>query len=131
LFLSAAGVVFRCTYQPAGRLSQHDKNQPALDCLPQNAHAASPITSAGSEPRRKEALVRLPARSTTKVHPSKAEVDGDSHYAGGAQSYDERRTGALELQGIRVIRFTNSEVLQNFESVCAVVVTALQESTEL
>jgi very-short-patch-repair endonuclease len=55
------------------------------------------------------------------------ELDGDSHYMHGAQRYDEKRTAALELQGIRVIRFTNPEVLQSFESVCAVVAAALEE----
>ena len=59
------------------------------------------------------------------------ELDGDSHYTEGAQSYDKRRTDALERQGIRIIRFTNSEVLQNFGSVCAVIVAALQQSTEI
>jgi very-short-patch-repair endonuclease len=54
------------------------------------------------------------------------ELDGDSHYTDRAQRYDEKRTAALALQDIRVIRFTNLEVLQNFESVCAIVATALK-----
>jgi very-short-patch-repair endonuclease len=32
---------------------------------------------------------------------------------------DERRTAILATQGIRVIRFTNLEVLNSFEAVCA------------
>jgi very-short-patch-repair endonuclease len=54
------------------------------------------------------------------------ELDGDSHYTDCAQSYDEARTSALELQGVRVIRFTNSEILQNFEAACATVLQALE-----
>jgi len=55
------------------------------------------------------------------------ELDGDSHYTDRAQRYDEARTSSLELQGVRVIRFTNSDVLQNFDAVGAAVLTALEE----
>ena len=47
------------------------------------------------------------------------ELDGDSHFTHAAKRYDERRTEILAAQDIRVIRFTNAEVLQNFEAVCA------------
>ncbi|HEU5176347.1 MAG TPA: endonuclease domain-containing protein, partial [Burkholderiales bacterium] len=46
------------------------------------------------------------------------ELDGDSHYTDRAQRYDSGRTARLHAQGIRVVRFTNVEVLQNFEAVC-------------
>jgi len=49
------------------------------------------------------------------------ELDGDSHFTTSAERYDERRTDALAARGIRVIRvirFTNLEVLQQFEAVC-------------
>jgi very-short-patch-repair endonuclease len=59
------------------------------------------------------------------------ELDGDSHYTDAAQRYDERRTASLELQGLRVARFTNTEVLQDFESVCGVVLTMLNEKAKL
>ena len=55
------------------------------------------------------------------------ELDGHSHYTEAAQRYDERRTASLELQGLRIARFTNTEVLQDFESVCRVVLTMLNE----
>jgi very-short-patch-repair endonuclease len=42
------------------------------------------------------------------------------------QRYDEERTVALELQGLRVVRFTNLEAVQNFESVCEEIVAALK-----
>jgi very-short-patch-repair endonuclease len=53
------------------------------------------------------------------------ELDGDTHYTDTIQRYDERRTGTLELQGLRVVRFANTDVLQNFESVCGVVLDML------
>ncbi len=46
------------------------------------------------------------------------EVDGDSHFTDSGLIYDQERTRVLEGYGLRVIRFTNDEVLQNFEGVC-------------
>jgi very-short-patch-repair endonuclease len=56
------------------------------------------------------------------------EVDGDSHFTDRGKRYDEGRTEAFALRGIRVIRFTNSEVTQQFEAVCARIVEALDDS---
>ena len=53
------------------------------------------------------------------------EVDGDSHYTDEARVYDEARTEWLRVQGIRVLRFTNAEVMQEFEAVGARVLEAL------
>ena len=47
------------------------------------------------------------------------EVDGDSHYTKVARIYDEARTQWLHAQGMRVLRFTNAEVMQEFEAVSA------------
>jgi very-short-patch-repair endonuclease len=58
------------------------------------------------------------------------ELDGDSHYTDGAQRHDRRRTAVLQLQGLRVARFTNTDVLQNFESVCRVILGMLDERPE-
>jgi len=55
------------------------------------------------------------------------EVDGDSHYSGSGERYDNRRTEELALQGIRVIRFTNLEVMRQFEGVCARIDEALAD----
>jgi very-short-patch-repair endonuclease len=55
------------------------------------------------------------------------EVDGDSHYSAAAESYDAMRTAWLQAQGVRVIRFTNPEVLGDFESVCEAVLRLLGE----
>jgi very-short-patch-repair endonuclease len=45
------------------------------------------------------------------------EVDGDSHYATEAQAYDAERTAFFESLGIRVVRFTNDEVMENPDGV--------------
>ncbi len=54
------------------------------------------------------------------------EVDGDSHYTIGGAAHDVRRDAALVAQGLRVIRFTNSEVMQQFEGVCERIRNALK-----
>ena len=53
------------------------------------------------------------------------EVDGDSHYVGRQPDYDERRTVDLAAMGVRVIRFTNAEVMREFEAVCETVLREL------
>jgi len=46
------------------------------------------------------------------------EIDGESHFTEQGKIYDEERTNILEGYGLQVVRFTNVEVLQNFEGVC-------------
>ena len=45
------------------------------------------------------------------------EVDGRQHFEEEGQAQDAARTEVLRQQGIRVVRFTNHEVLQEFEAV--------------
>jgi very-short-patch-repair endonuclease len=45
------------------------------------------------------------------------EVDGEIHFNDQAKEYDHGRTGELERFGIKVIRFTNEEVIKNQELV--------------
>ncbi|MDB9305584.1 MULTISPECIES: endonuclease domain-containing protein [Cyanophyceae] len=49
------------------------------------------------------------------------EVDGESHSTDLAQNYDRERTQILEGYGLRIIRFTNQEVLNAFAGVCATI----------
>jgi very-short-patch-repair endonuclease len=56
------------------------------------------------------------------------ELDGDSHYTDRAQRYDQTRTATLESQGVRVMRFTNTDVSENFEAVYNAVTAALEET---
>ena len=46
------------------------------------------------------------------------EIDGESHFTDEGKVYDFKRTQILEGYGLRVIRFTNDEVMNNFEGVC-------------
>lgn len=43
------------------------------------------------------------------------ELDGATHDSGSAQQYDATRTAFLESLGLRVIRFSNEDVLRNLE----------------
>jgi very-short-patch-repair endonuclease len=46
------------------------------------------------------------------------EIDGDSHFTEEGRAYDEERTQRLEGYGLSVVRFTNQQVLREFQSVC-------------
>lgn len=46
------------------------------------------------------------------------EVDGNSHFTKVGKDYDAARTEILEGYGLKVMRFTNEQVLNNLESVC-------------
>jgi len=54
------------------------------------------------------------------------EVDGDSHFTRAGESHDGQRSTALEAKGLRVIRFTNLEVMQQFEGACQRIRDALK-----
>ena len=50
------------------------------------------------------------------------ELDGSQHYEGNGPELDATRTAYLqEVEKIKVLRFTNLEIKQNFEGVCAVI----------
>ena len=46
------------------------------------------------------------------------ELDGDSHYSIRQREYDRVRTTFFEVLEIKALRFTNTEVVENFEGVC-------------
>ncbi len=46
------------------------------------------------------------------------EIDGEQHYTQEGKAYDEERTQILESYGLRVIRFTNKQVMHDFKRVC-------------
>ena len=45
------------------------------------------------------------------------EIDGDSHYTKEGEVYDKQRTEYLHACGIRIVRFTNDEVMKNINGV--------------
>lgn len=46
------------------------------------------------------------------------EIDGGQHYTEEAMEYDKKRTEILEGYRLKVIRFTNLDIDNNFEGVC-------------
>lgn len=46
------------------------------------------------------------------------EADGGQHYDGRDQEYDEKRTEELAKHRIKILRFTNLEILKNLRGVC-------------
>ncbi len=57
------------------------------------------------------------------------EIDGFSYDV--QQSYDARRTKALEDHGYRVIRFTNRDVMENIEGVVQQIETLISDMPTL
>ena len=55
------------------------------------------------------------------------ELDGGQHYQPDRQAYDRRRTAYLEGLGLMVLRFSNLDVSQRFDSVCQVILGSLSE----
>jgi very-short-patch-repair endonuclease len=45
------------------------------------------------------------------------EVDGDSHFVGGANECDRERQSIIETFGITFLRFTNREIYENIDGV--------------
>ena len=46
------------------------------------------------------------------------ELDGSQHFEPGEMQKDAERTAYLQSRGIRVLRFSNLDVLQKFRAVC-------------
>ena len=55
------------------------------------------------------------------------ELDGSQHYNESEQEYDQKRTAYLETQDICVIRFSNTDILQNLRGVCDATDLAIKE----
>ena len=49
------------------------------------------------------------------------ELDGSQHYDPMQQAYDAQRTAFLNSKGIHVLRFSNTDVLQNLNGVCQMI----------
>jgi len=57
------------------------------------------------------------------------EADGGQHFELAGARADEERGRYLESRGIRVLRFTNLEILRETEGVIAWILQALEETT--
>ena len=73
--------------------------------------------------RRQHAIGRYIADFCAPSKKLIIEVDGSQHLA--QQAYDAERTAFLESKGYRVLRFWNSEVLGEIESVLRVIIDAI------
>lgn len=49
------------------------------------------------------------------------ELDGGQHYEESGMEYDEQRTRYLEMNEIKVLRFSNNDVINEFEGVCTLI----------
>ena len=49
------------------------------------------------------------------------ELDGSQHYEMQGQRYDTKRDAFFEKNGIRVLRFSNADVLENLRGVCQMI----------
>jgi very-short-patch-repair endonuclease len=54
------------------------------------------------------------------------ELDGGQHAL--TQNYDEKRTAELSTKGYSILRFWNSEVLMEIETVLGIIMNALQST---
>jgi very-short-patch-repair endonuclease len=55
------------------------------------------------------------------------ELDGDSHFEGNQQLYDKSRDEYLRSFNIRVLRFTNLEVMENLDGVLESIAAEIQK----
>ena len=58
------------------------------------------------------------------------EIDGSGHYTKQGREHDQERTEVLGKYGIRVLRFSNSDVDDNFEGVCYMIDKIINERVE-
>ena len=57
------------------------------------------------------------------------EIDGSQHFKGNAVAYDKERTALLKGFDLKVIRFTNKEINENFKAVCEKIDLEVRERT--
>ena len=55
------------------------------------------------------------------------ELDGSQHYTIDGKNYDANSTSILEKYGIKVLRFSNLDLDQNFEGVCFIIDKNIKE----
>ena len=57
------------------------------------------------------------------------ELDGSQHYTPEEMEYDKKRTAYLESQGLKVIRFSNLDVMRRFRDVCETIYQLMEART--
>ena len=56
------------------------------------------------------------------------ELDGSQHYTPEETEYDQRRTEYMQTQGLTVLRFSNLDIIRNFQSVCSAIDLAIHSN---
>ena len=84
---------------------------------------------AGAKFRRQTVIGPYITDFTCRVAMLVIEIDGDTH--GSTADYDAGRTAYLNQQGWDVIRFTNTDVMQNIEAVLSTIAQRLPLSPTL
>ena len=82
----------------------------------------------GAKFRRQQPLGRYVLDFYCAEHALAVEVDGGQHFETEATAQDSDRTSWLEAQGIRVLRFTNAEVMNETTAVLEQITIALEGS---
>ena len=59
------------------------------------------------------------------------ELDGSQHYTPEEIHNDNIRTAYLEQQGLKVLRFSNLDVMRKFQGVCEMIDTTAKERSPL
>jgi len=55
------------------------------------------------------------------------ELDGSQHFTDQGIAYDEQRSAILESHGLKVLRFTNREIDEEFGAVCRMIDQTITE----
>ncbi|HEX6841788.1 MAG TPA: DUF559 domain-containing protein [Stellaceae bacterium] len=84
---------------------------------------------AGAKFRRQQPIEGYVVDFVSFEHRLVIEIDGGQH--GDADDYEERRTRCLEANGFRILRFWNSDVMENLEGVFDTIVAALRSPLPL
>ena len=58
------------------------------------------------------------------------ELDGSQHCDPGKLAYDRKRTEYLRSQGLEVLRFSNLDVMRQFQSVCEAIDMAVKRNED-
>ena len=58
------------------------------------------------------------------------EIDGGQHYTEAGREKDRQRTGILEGEALKILRFSNREVNQEFQNVCEMIDKVVKEELE-
>jgi len=58
------------------------------------------------------------------------ELDGSQHCSPEERDYDEKRTAYLESLGLKVVRFSNLDVMRRFRDVCEAIYSIVEERAE-